>query len=77
MWQLRMKRSIENEKTVEKSRTINYTVKVKKRDKGQTYRNVWTQSQESTGSYWGKKVVRIIIPKIVRLHNVFVMLFLF
>ena len=46
-----MKRSIENEKTVEKSRTINYTVKVKKRDKGQTYRNVWTQSQESTGSY--------------------------
>ena len=76
LWQLRMKRSIENEKNVEKSKLINYTVKVK-RDRGQTYRNVWTQSQESTGSYWGKKVVRIIIPKIVRLHNVFVMLFLF
>ena len=38
-------------KNVEKSKLINYTVKVKKRDKGQTYRNVWTQSQESTGSY--------------------------
>ena len=45
-----MKRSIENEKNVEKSKLINYTVKVK-RDKGQTYRNVWTQSQESMGSY--------------------------
>ena len=44
MWQLRMKRSIGNEKNVEKSKLINYTVKVK-RDRGQTYRNVWTQSQ--------------------------------
>ena len=31
LWQLRMKRSIENEKNVEKSKLINYTVKVKKR----------------------------------------------
>ena len=37
-------------KNVEKSKLINYTVNVK-RDRGQTYRNVWTQSQESTGSY--------------------------
>ena len=31
LWQLRMKRSIENEKNVEKSKLINYTVKVKER----------------------------------------------
>ena len=31
LWQLPMKRSIENEKNVEKNKLINYTVKVKKR----------------------------------------------